>query len=71
MTQQERRDWIDNASYEQLLSRWRNAPVGSPFFTGEMGYYYRDVMARKREEVGNTAHVRASKNIGWEGGTDA
>ena len=34
--------WIDGASYESLLERWRNAPVGDPAFQGEAGRYYRD-----------------------------
>jgi hypothetical protein len=59
------KQWIDNASYEQLLSKWRNAPSGDPYFQGETGDYYAEVMKRKREEVGNAAHVAASKAIGW------
>lgn len=61
----EQKKWIDEARYESLLSRWRNAPVGDTIFTGEAGTYYAEVMARKRNEVGNEEHVRASKNIGW------
>ena len=57
--------WIDGASYEELLSRWRFAPVGSPLFAGDTGDYYSEVMAAKRKEVGNDEHVRASKSIGW------
>jgi len=56
--------WIDNASYESLLSKWRNAPIGSPWFQGEVGQYYAKVMAEKRSQVGNAEHVRASKSIG-------
>ena len=58
--------WIDGATYEQLLSRWRFAPAGSPWFQGEVGRYYEKVMAEKRESVGHDAHVAASKNIGWD-----
>jgi hypothetical protein len=61
------KQWIDNASYEQLLSRWRNAAIGSPFFQGEIGDYYAEKMKQKRIEVGNDEHVRASKSIGWNG----
>ena len=60
--------WIDSASYESLLSRWRNAAVGSPYFQGETGQFYKEAMARKRDEVGHGEHVRASKSIGWQGG---
>lgn len=49
MTEQQMREWIDNASYEELLRKWRFAPVGDPFFQGEMGQYYSKVMAEKRD----------------------
>lgn len=65
MSEEQMKQWIDNASYEQLLSKWRFAPAGDPFFQGEMGDYYSKKMAEKREEVGHAEHVRASKNIGW------
>lgn len=58
--------WIDNASYVHLLERWRCAPGGSPWFAGAIGVYYVEVMARRRAEVGDAAHVQASKDIGWE-----
>ena len=62
----EMKKWIDKASYQQLLSLWRFAPVGSPFFVGELGDYYAEVMHRKGDEVGNEKRVQASKDIGWE-----
>ncbi len=58
-------EWVDGASYEQLLSRWRNAPAGDPFFIGKMGDYYKKKMSEKRSEVSDAEHVRASKSIGW------
>ena len=58
--------WIDGASYEDLLSRWRFAPIGSEWFQGETGAYYQHVMAERRKQVGDAEHVRASKSIGWE-----
>jgi len=61
---EEMKDWIDNASYESLLSKWRFAPVGDPFFRGEIGEYYKKIMAQKREEVGNIEHTRVSKSLG-------
>ena len=59
------KQWIDNASYESLLSRWRNAPIGSAWFQGEIGEYYQKVMTERRAKVGDAAHVAASKSIGW------
>lgn len=55
---------IDAMSYESLLSRWRFAPCGDPWFQGETGKYWgvRLTELRARPE---TDHVAASKSIGW------
>ena len=63
----EQKQRIDDMDYESMLSLWRNAPSGHPMFQGDTGDYYSKIMAEKRSEVGNDAHVTASKNIGWEG----
>lgn len=60
----EMKQWIDNATYKQLLSRWRFAPDGDPIFYGEIGKYYAEAMNKKRDEVGNEEHVRTSKDVG-------
>jgi hypothetical protein len=59
--------WIDSASYEALLNKWRNAPIGSPWFQGEVGEYYSQVMAARQQTTPETLRVQASKNIGWNG----
>lgn len=61
----EQKQWIDAASYEQLLRRWRMAPAGDLMFQGDTGDYYAQVIAKKRAEAGVAAHVAASKAIGW------
>lgn len=61
----ESKNWIDNASYAQLFSRWRFASSGDPIFQGEVGEYYSEVMKKKRIEVGDAEHTRISKMIGW------
>lgn len=66
MTYKERKKWIDNASYEELLRRWRFAPTGSPWFQGEIGRYYEQVMMKKKAEVGDEQHAAISKKIGWK-----
>ena len=64
MTTEELIAWIDQASYEDLLRKWRFAPAGDPFFKDEVGRHYKAVMAQRRNEVGPKAHVAASKAIG-------
>ena len=66
MTAREK-DWIDKASYEALLRRWRFEITGSTgIFTGESAAYYAEVMRKKGEELGPIGRVEASKAVGWE-----
>ena len=65
MNAEQMKTWIDNASYESLLSKWRFEPVGSPWFQGEIGDYYTAAMKKKREETSQDEQVAASKRIGW------
>lgn len=61
----EQKEWIGNATYEQLLSKWRLAPAGDPYFRrGETFEYYVRVM-RDKKAANLAEHVRASKAIGW------
>jgi len=60
------KNWIDNASYEELLRKWRFAPVGSPWFTGDIGNYYSEVMSKGKLLISNADAVKASKKLGWE-----
>ncbi|UCC41425.1 MAG: hypothetical protein JSV96_08405 [Candidatus Aminicenantes bacterium] len=53
---------IDGMSYEVLLSRWRFAPIGDPWFQGETGDYWSERMHELREKGAN--HVAISKKLG-------
>ena len=64
MTDDEKK-WIDNATYEQLLKRWRFASVADDIFQGDTGIYYAEVMAKRRAEVGVDEAAAVSKRIGW------
>lgn len=64
MTDSEKK-WIDNASYEQLLNRWRFAPIGDPIFQGDTGDYYGKVMKEKKAALPDDG-VGASKRVGWD-----
>ena len=57
------KEWIDNASYEQLLQKCRYAPVGDPMFVGDTSSHFMATMARRKEEVGPAEAVAASKRI--------
>jgi len=60
------KQYIDSCTYEQLLRRWRFAEIGDPYFQGEVGKYYQQVMNEKAEEIGKKACSKASKDIGWD-----
>lgn len=62
---EKQKNWIDTASYYQLLKQWRFAPAGDPIFQGEVGNYYSEIMSQRKKEVGNENHVATSKSIGW------
>jgi len=59
---EENKKTIDAMSYEGLLSKWRFAPSGDPWFQGETGEYW----GKRMNELRKTSdHVAASKRIGW------
>ena len=60
MTPQQK-EWIDNATYEQLLKRWRFSETDE-IFQGDSGQYYLGVMMRRRDCCDRVA---ISKQIGW------
>ena len=63
----EEKDWIDRASYRDLLYKIRFAPVGDPMFTGDTGDYLLKVQRERHAAPGGEVeHVAASKDIGWE-----
>lgn len=59
----ENKSRIDGMSYESLLSHWRFAQVGDPWFQGETGEYWKKRMQELRDN--GTDHVRTSKKLGW------
>ena len=61
----EKKQWIENASYQSLLHRWRFAPVGDPMFSGDLGEHYKRIINIKRAIDGDEATIQASKSIGW------
>ncbi len=64
MTDKEK-SYIDSLCYEDLLRRWRFAPVGDLMFQGETGKYWTRRMADLRA-ADPAGHVAASKRLGWE-----
>ena len=62
---EENKKHIDSLSYEQLLTRWRFAPLGDLWFQGETGEYWGIAMKKKKEELEGYQAVAISKNIGW------
>ena len=60
------KEWIDKASYRELLHRWRFAPIGDTTFHGELGKYYSKVMHEKKDALDHSEQVAVSKSVGWD-----
>ena len=65
MNNEEMKTWIDNASYEELLKKWRYAKSRDPFFFGEIGQHYKKVVGEKKSRLTHEQQVAASKSVGW------
>lgn len=65
MTDDQMKAWIDGASYEALLSKWRFAPVGDSILSGDIGLYFSEVMKKRRSEISDAEAAAASKRVGW------
>ena len=64
MTPAAMKAWIDQATTEQLLRKWRFASAGDPFFQGEIGKHFSLVIGARRN-ADPEEWTRASKRIGW------
>ena len=58
--------WINAASLEDLLRKWRFEPPPSPLFMGRVGEHYKTIMAIRRDELGPDAWTAASNKVGWQ-----
>jgi len=65
MTKKEMLKWIDSATYEELMYRWRFAPASDPFFQGEVGDYYKRKLLEKKRGIPQEKQVAISKKLGW------
>lgn len=58
-------EWLEQASYEDILRRWRFAKVGDPTFFGQNGGDYIRAMDKKRAALPPGEAARISKKVGW------
>lgn len=62
---EEMKQWIDNSSFEELFKRHRFEPVGSPWYTGEIGRYFCAAFNKRKNEITDAEYMRISKSIGF------
>jgi len=59
-------DWIDNATYSDLLNKWRHIPIEDcEYFQGEVGNYFAKILGEKKAALSPSQQVQVSKSIGW------
>ena len=67
MITQEMKEVIDKLTYEEMLFKWRFAPLGEDeLFQGEVGIYFSQVMREKESKLEEGEKSRISKKIGWK-----
>lgn len=59
-------DFVETASYEDLLRLWRFEPIGSPYFVPGIYEHVVETMKQKGEELTPVERAQISKDIGWE-----
>lgn len=60
------KQWIDTATYHQLLYKNRFGKSEELIFQGELGEYFMDALKKKGNELSSGKKVSISKSIGWE-----
>ena len=60
MKKEEMINWIDNASYEELLNHLKFAP-STPFFAGEVKKHFMKVLSEREKEINNKEHKNRYK----------
>lgn len=62
----EDKEWIDNATLDELIRKWRFSPAGDPMFEGETGDYFTQVFIAKKHKASPAEFTAASKRVGFE-----
>lgn len=66
LTDQMMLDWIESATYEQLLQKWRFEPIGSPWFADTaVSDAFSAKFIKLRDEISDEERIGASKRVGW------
>lgn len=58
-------EWINNASYLELLTKWRKTTIPSRWFVGRVGDHFTRVFYAKKDATSEADRVAASKQVGW------
>ena len=61
----EKKAEIDAMNYQQMLGKWRFAPIGSALFQKGPAFDYFDARMRRLKAEDPDGAVGASKAIGW------
>lgn len=65
MTEKEMTNWIDTASFDELLYKHRFEPSNSPWFQPPIADYFSDEYLKRIREMGQPSFTAASKRVGW------
>jgi hypothetical protein len=61
----EDRYWIDNASYEELLTKLRQEPINSKWLSKDTGSHLAFTLSVKRRQLTEEERVEIAKRVKW------
>ncbi len=61
------KEWIDQASYFELLKIWRHAPAGYYIFDSDTGRHFVAMMDKRKAELKPEQVEAISKAVGFYG----
>ena len=60
------KEWIDGASYEDLLRKWTTAELGDPYFQDGVGDYFKEALVHKGAGMAITAIESVQRKLAGE-----
>lgn len=65
MENKDTKEWIDAASYKELLKKWRFTPANDPYFENDIAKYLCEVMKQKGESLDPLEREKIGESVSF------